>query len=128
MRNFYLLEARSGLPNWYGCPRNRMRKLFNKNLFFAEQTYGVRSLKTKLKDSSFRIVLESSEQNVHDFKRFLIAKMNYDIQSGSKGIDIFSGGVDLHELPSYGAHHASDLRSHTQPTVDEVHHPSGNCH
>lgn len=128
MNTFYLLEARSGLPNWYGCPDSRMRKLFQKNLNFAERTFGVRCLKSKLNRSAFRILIESSELDVHDFKRFLIAKMNYDIQNGSEGINIFSGGVDLRELPSYGAQHASDIRSHTQSAVDEVHHSSGNSH
>ena len=126
MNHYYLLEAHSGLPNWYGCPRSRMQKIFTKNLNFAERTFGVKCLKRRLRNSSIELILEAPNAVIEDFKRFLIAKMNHDIQCGSAGINIFSGGVDLRELPSYVAGHASDLRSHPQSAVDEVHHSRSN--
>ena len=125
MNNFYLLEAHSGLPNWYGCPRYRIQKIFNKNLNFAERAFGVKCLRRNLNNHSIRLIIEAPNSCVEDFKRFLIAKMNHDIQCGSSGINIFSGGVDLTELPSYVAGHASDLRTYTQSAIDEVYHSSG---
>lgn len=98
MGKVFLLEAKSGMKSWYGWKPSEVEKILQKNLFVFERAFDVSTHTISVKDDKARMVFEGEPKKVRRFCKALISNVNRQLQYGSHGIFIFSGGLNLSHL------------------------------
>ena len=99
MNSLFVLEGRPGETRWYGWRSDELRHVFKKNLFFFEKAYDVKAHHLKISAHKFQLVLEGNPNQIHKLSEHFIQRMNQQLQHGSEGINVFSGGLALNQIP-----------------------------